>query len=325
MPFLFPLQLRDGRLAAAKRFIDTIVRDQHLSITKVIKRGPRFFVAEGICRHGLALLKICLFTRKDDNLTNEKFSREVLFLQYLQSSRVHRRLAAMTPHLIASGTAPRAWYLREYSQGKLQNVRGGNVRFRPSFFTQATLRLVGTLFGELQRIRAHELPGRFKLLLHTPDGIRKLMKFIKPYRGLIDRALGDGSQWKHIEKYLLANQDVYNSAPRVLVHQEPYAVHFIKHRHGWTLIDWENIGWGNPAHDYVVMWMRAAGHSRWQRALQRRVRRNVAYRHFDRLWEMEIVLQSCYNLISWYAYPQRKDMRALFVFSQQIIRSMILK
>lgn len=322
MPYLLPQQLKDSRLREAEEAIAQIVSTYRLRITKTIRRGPRYYVAEVMRNKRKALFKICLYRKDVDGLTNEKFGREVLFLDYLQTSR--RRLVRRTaPGVFALGTDPRAWYIREFITGKTQNISGGSIRFRPSFFSSANLRWLTRFFTELQDIRSSELPSGFRRLLHAPDFASQLLVFMQPHWSRIEKILGIPGARKSIRVYFLRNQHLYNSAPRCLVHQEPYADHLIKQGKTWRLIDWENIGWGNPVHDAMVIWMRASQHPSWQATFKKGMQRRLRPPTFDALWEMEMAIQAVFNVISWKFVSKKADMRHLFHFSKHIVREII--
>ena len=90
------------------------------------------------------------------------------------------------------------------------------------------------------------------------------------------------------------------------------------------LIDWENIGWGNPNHDPAVLWMRSSDHPAWQKKLYSKFKKHYwHYKRFDDLWTIEILIQSVFNLISYYFYPDKKDIAQLVKFSDQKIREIL--
>ncbi|MFC1688004.1 phosphotransferase [Patescibacteria group bacterium] len=314
--------LKAHRLKAAREYINTIIKQEGLTVQKVLRNGPRYYVAI-VSKNGIkALLKSCLFTSSVDFLTNEKFSREILFLRFLQKSK-HTMVRNVAPHIYASGLTPRAWYLREYISGQTQNIRGGNVRFNSSFYTGRRLSWIVKLFSALQSIKKSELPSDFKKLLYPPDFTKQLYKFMTPHWKRIEKTLGWSGISKTIQPYFRQRTNLYNTAPRVMVHQEPYGVHFIKQGGKMRLIDWENIGWGNPLHDYVVLWMRASQHPKWQKQFRAAVKKQVRLTSFDDLWKMEVIIQSVFNVVSWHFYSPKKDIVALVKFSKQNINHIL--
>ncbi len=314
--------LRKKRLAEAQRVIEGIIAREHVRVQDIMRNGPRYYIAWGTRGAQRVVFKICLFTDTVDHLTNEKFSREILFLHFLATSH-HATVRAGAPRLMNHGIRPRAWYVREFLSGKQQN-RGGSVRYAPSFFQLSTVRWIVRFFWSLQAIQKRELPASFLRLLYLPDLTHDLMKFMRPHWRLIGQFVGQQGVSKQIIRYLQSKGARYNNAPRVLAHQEPYADHFLKIRGGFHLIDWENIGWSNPLHDIVTIWMRAASRPDWQRALYRSFKkRSGSPAWFDELWEIETMIQSVFNIISYHFYPHKKDLRELTLFSKKNVHQIL--
>lgn len=309
-------------LKASRRFIKNLIISKRLSIKRIIKNGPRYFVAEITYKKKRALFKVCLYTPSTDFLTNEKFSREILFLRFISQSS-HTAIRRAVPALYASGVAPRAWYIREYIQGKPQNVEGGNVTIKKSFFTYKNVDWLISVFASLQEVTPRELSPAFKRLLYQPEFKSQILKFINPHWKRVNRVLKVPRASHVLRRYFLNHIGVYNRSPRVLVHQEPYGVHFIKQKNSIRTIDWENISWGNSAHDMAVVWMRASKHPRWQEILHQRTAKKSAYDNFQQLWELEIIMQSVFNIIGWHFYPKKADMAALFSFSKKQVNQFL--
>lgn len=315
--------IKKQRLDIALRIIKDILFAADFKITKRIKFGPRYYVAEGILDKKKTVFKICLFSDSVDHLTNEKFSREILFLNFIKHSSL-KILKVAAPHLYAFGLKPRAWYIREYLIGQTENIRGGNVRFKKRFFNQKSLDLIIQLFASLQQIKKSELPSNFKQLLYPPDFTRHLWRFIRPHWQRIEHYMKWPGLAKLIKKEFKKRAPIYNHAPHVLAHQEPYAPHFLRVNHGFRLIDWENIGWSNPTHDIVTLWMRAHQHPDWQKQLYQRFKRYWHhYKKFDDLWKIEVLIQSVFNVISWHFYNDKQDLAGLVKFSDKKIREIL--
>lgn len=244
------------RLDVARHIIKEILSYEGFIVNKKIKFGPRYYVAQGKYNSLPAIFKICLFSDSVDHLTNEKFSREIHFLNFIQNSK-HNKLKKAVPSVYASGIRPRAWYIRKNIIGRAQNLKGGNVRFKTNFFTQKNQEWFIALEKELQSIQNNELPSHFKKLLYPPDFTKHLWRFISPHWLRIETFMKWPGVARLIKKEFKQYAPIYNRAPRVLAHQEPYSCHILKTAKGLHLIDWENIGWSNPTHDIVALWMRA--------------------------------------------------------------------
>lgn len=323
MPRRETAKTKQKRLDIARHIIKNILTHEGFLITKKIKFGPRYFVAKGIHRKQPAIFKICLFSDSVDHLTNEKFSREILFLNYIQCSRFNKVKKA-APYVFASGINPRAWYIREYIKGQAQNISGGNVRFKKNFFDQKNLAWFIALVIDLQQIRSIDLPKNFKHLLYPPDFTKHLWRFISPHWQRIENYMKWPRISRLIKKEFKFHAPIYNKAPQVLAHQEPYSCHILKTRNRTRLIDWENIGWSNPTHDVVNIWMRAHQKPDWQKYLYQRFKRYYHhYKKFDELWTIEVLIQSVFNIIGYHFYNDKKDLVGLVKFSGKKIREIL--
>jgi len=310
-------KLKRKRLQIARHTISDILKEEGFKITKRIKFGPRFFVAQGIKNGKISLFKICLFTHSVDHDTNDNFSREISFLNFVGNSNLSF-LKKSTPQVSAHGLEPRSWYVREYLKGKAQNIKGGNVRFKKSFFNQKNLNWIIKFFTSLQSIKRKRLPVDFQRLLYPPDFNKHLWIFIKLHLNKLDQYFKSPGITKPIISRFKKYISLYNKSPQVLSHKEPYSCHFLKKENRFLLIDWENINWANPAHDPVVIWMRAYEHQKWQNTLYQRFRnRYQDQKNFDLMWTMEVFIQSFFNVISYQFYHDQKDLEGLTKFSDK--------
>lgn len=301
----------------ARRIIKKLLQKQNFRITKKIKFGTRYFIAQGVQDGKKALFKSCIYPPSYDHLTNEKFSREVLFLNFIQTSN-YKQLKKAAPHIFASDTAVRTWYIREFISGAVQNVSGGNVRFKNSFFTAKTLQWILDTFFELHSIQNRSLPSDFKKLLYAPQTLTYLWRFIGPQMDKIESYCN----WKGCGKLIKAAfnryEPLYRNASRVIAHQEPYAPHILNVNGQFKLIDWENIGWASITKDFSTIWMRSSQHPAWQRQLYKHLKQHYrSYSQFNRLWTITILLQSIFNVIGYFFYPTKRDFITLARFSRE--------
>ncbi|PIY96881.1 MAG: hypothetical protein COY66_02470 [Candidatus Kerfeldbacteria bacterium CG_4_10_14_0_8_um_filter_42_10] len=317
-------KIKKQRLQAAQDAINDILLKEGYRIIKELKYGPRFLLAEVTKRNQRALLKVCLFTNTLDKRTNLKFSREILFLKFLARSK-YRFLKKSVPKIYASGLVPRTWYIREYWPGKTQNVEGGDIRFKPSFFNKDNLDWVFKFFSALQSIKKKELPAELRKLLHRSYNFnRQLWRYLEPHFELIEGYLRQPGVTQQFRRTIKEYIPAYNRATQVLSHQEPYSAHFIKNDGGFTLIDWENINWVNPVHDPVALWMRAYDHPAWQHQLYLKFKRHYRnLRQFDELWIIETFTQSCFNIVSYYFHHDTEDLQGLAMFSEKKIKEIL--
>lgn len=278
---------------------------------RVIRRGPRYHIEQGARYGAPAIAKLSLRPRSQDHLTNEKFGREILWLQFLGGRRSSPLVRAV-PQLYAAATSPRAWYVREHITGTPFHAGNNEAQFTDRFFTSQNLRWLSALLYDLHHIKKNELPHPFRALLHQPELPQYLWRFIQPYARRIESFTHAPGLTQRLKPRVIALQDVFSRAPRVLGHQELYPAHVLQTRHGLRLIDWENIGWALPSYDWVTVWLRAFGHPSWQRSLYREYCRH--YRHYPQateLWRGTILLQSVFNVVGYHFYPVRRHFRPL--------------
>jgi len=323
MAFNETTKTKKERLKVARHIIRETISDEDFRVTKKIKFGPRYYVAQGTYCKLPSIFKICLFSDSVDHLTNEKFSREIHFLNFIQRSKFNKVKKA-APYVYASGIRPRAWYIRENIIGPSYNIGGGNVKFKDSFFTAKSLEWFFDLEMNLQQIKKRELPNNFKKLLYPPDFTKHLWRFISPHWQLIEKYMRWPGIARLIKKKFRFYAPIYNKAPQVLAHQEPYSCHILKTNKDLRLIDWENVGWSNPTHDIVTLWMRANKKPDWQKQLYYRFKKNRHnYKKFDELWTIEVLIQSVFNIIGYHFYDNKKDIIRLVKFSDKKIREIL--
>ncbi|XOU94223.1 MAG: hypothetical protein ACNFW9_05255 [Candidatus Kerfeldbacteria bacterium] len=311
--------------AYARKIIKEITNERSFVTTERIRFGPRYFVAKGNYQKYTSLFKIALYPKSYDHLTNEKFSREILFLNIIQNSKF-KNLKKSIPHIYDSSIKTRAWYFREYLTGKVQNINGGNIRFKDSFFTTAHLNWFINAFSELQNITLKDLPLQFKKLLYPHQTLEYLWRFISPDYKTLEKFIGIPGSTKDIHNIFLKNSKIYKNAPKVLAHQEVYSPHIININGQLKMIDWENIGWATPTNDIVAMWMRAHNHPNWQKKLKKSFQNKYKkYKQFDQLWDITVLVQSVYNVISYHHYFDKKDFEALAIFSGKMVKQILKK
>jgi len=307
----------------ARQLIKEITTGNNFKITKRIRFGPRFFVAEGKYQGHTALFKLCLFPKSYDHLTNEKFSREIIFLNFIQDSK-YSDLKKATPRIYASDIGTRAWYIREYLDGQAQNINNGNIRFINKFFTTKNYNWFIKTTSQLQKIKSQELPRNFKQLLFPPQTLKYLWRFIGKFHKYLDKFVKFPGATKKIHQQFIENGKIYRTAPRILAHQEIYSPHILCSNKYIKLIDWENIGWALPTHDIVTMWMRAHKHPAWQNKLKKyflKTYKNT--KNINKLWDITVLMQSTYNVISYHYYFDKKDFRPLAEYSAQMINKIL--
>ncbi|MDP3964436.1 MAG: phosphotransferase [bacterium] len=285
--------VRKKQLELARRHKAELIQHYGLRVKKILRNGPRFFVAECDMKHLPVVFKMCLYTKNIDPRTNHGIRREALTLKHFHKNgpTLFRK---STPKVYASGENPRSWYIREYLAGEPQNVKESNFTFKSSFFSKPTADFIVDFFISLHRAsQRFPEPLKKNFARHTLQtnvdliGWDKLEKFI---------------DLPHISAYakhfLYERERIFDSHQTVLTHYEPYASHFFKVSPKlFYIIDWENVDWGNPAHDISVIWHRSFHHPSWQSYLIKKFHQKTLYRRaFVDLFEVEVIFQSISNL-----------------------------
>lgn len=309
--------------ARARRIIKQLLENENFRIKKIIKFGSRYFIAVGKKDGRRALFKTCIYPRSYDHLTNQKFSREILFLQYINGSSL-QYLNKTAPSILSSSIDIRAWYIREYITGRTQNVSGGNIRFRRNFFGTKSRNWVLGILRELHSIKQDDLPYNFKKLLYAPQTLGYLWQFIEPSLPKVETFIKWPGAGKLIHKEFIRYGPIYRNKTRVLAHQELYAPHILEEQTWFRIIDWENVGWASIMKDVVTIWMRASKEPRWQRQLYLDFRQQYrTLKNFDELWDATVFVQSTFNVIGYFFYPDKRDFKELARFSGTILNSML--
>ena len=317
------LTIRRKHRQRARGIFKNVIADEGFEISKQIKFGARYYIAEGLHDNNKALFKSCIYPKSYDHLTNQKFSREVLFLDFLRGSRF-KIIKQTAPHIYASGTKTRAWYIREYVSGKVQNINGGNIRFKKDFFTPKSLRwTLDTLF-DLHRIKGRHLPTDFKKLLYTPQTLNYLWRFIGPYLDYVEHTIAIKESGKQIKELFNHYATTYKNTPRVLAHQELYAPHVIDVHGQFKIIDWENVGWASIVKDAVTIWMRAYQNPQWQHRLHTEFKKHYrSFKQFDDLWTATVLVQCVFNVIGYHFYNDKIDFKPMAQFSKKTLRAIL--
>ncbi|MFH0805174.1 MAG: phosphotransferase [Patescibacteria group bacterium] len=314
---------KQQQLGAARRAARELIAQSDYREAERPTVGPRYYLSSGSWQRHPARFKLCLYTRAADVFTFEKFSREVLFLAYIQRAGLPT-LRAAVPTVYQSGLTPRPWYVREDIGGQFQSTGGGIVRVRPSFYTASNLRWLSNVLSSLHRIKQSSLPQQFRRLLFQPDRAMHLWHHLQTLVPEIERVLHQPGVGLQLRSAIRQCATVYDRAPRVLAHQELYGCHFIRTERGFRLIDWENIGWSNPCHDAVVVWLRGHQHPAWQKKLFKTLRRRYrSYPRFTELWNAEVLIQCAFNVGSWRFFPDQRDFHALGQYCSRTLSNML--
>lgn len=303
------------QLQETKELVKCVLESHHLKLKRVIKNGPRYFIAECTKNSKKYVFKTCLYTKSFDPSTNSKFIREVLLLKYITESK-RKFLRQAIPKIYNYDTKKRIWYIREYIDGAPQNSTQGTVQFKPSFFTPATLKWIITFIKELQKINPQKIPNTLFRVARKYYPLSRTINYINMNKDDITKVIGQ-KEYRTIIDRLKSNQNIYNQAKLVLAHHELFASHFIKKGGGkFTLIDWENFGLSNAIHDLATIWMRASSNPAWQSKLLLEARNNwPSPRAYNSLFEIELLTQSLCNVSEINYVKNKRDFLPLAEFS----------
>lgn len=275
--------------------INDIFAKNNLRLSKILRFGPRFFIALCQKKKLKCVLKINLYERninQDTKTHNEHLAREAFFLKCVQQQKNFSFLKKSVPKIYDSDlTGQQTWYLKDYALGNLQNLSRSNFLFKNSFFTQENLNWVIKFFSELHCF-SQNLPLRMQKFFHYHS--------LADYLILInDQGVKNilGKKVNQILLFLKKQGKIFNQNQSALTHFEPYPVHFIRSKNNMKIIDWENVGWGNGAHDVAIIWLRAWQHQQWQKNLRKNFPLKTPLKnHWEELFKIEIIIQSVANL-----------------------------
>ncbi len=313
--------VRKKQLSAAKKNKDRIVKRYKLRIAKVNRNGPRFYVAKCWMNHLSVVFKTCLYVNRIDPRTNNGIRREIITLNHFHEHK-QTSFHQATPKIHHSNFKGRAWYIREYLDGEPQNIKESNFVFQPSFFKHETADWLVNFFAGMHKF-SQRFPAKLKKVYakHTLATNMELIGWHK-IPGFVDFPHAA----EQIKYRLIKNEALFDNHQSVLTHYEPYASHFFKYgKNKFYIIDWENVDWGNPAHDISVIWNRAFMHPGWQKYLLNNFKKQTLYKKaFDGLFEVEALLQGISNIDYFMrtTHPAEKPLRkkAVTFYQQNIIK-----
>ncbi|MBU0707718.1 aminoglycoside phosphotransferase family protein [Patescibacteria group bacterium] len=284
---------KKDRLLAAKKTQNDIIKKYNLKLLKIIRNGPRFFVAK--CQKGqhTVIFKICLYTDKVDPRTNHGIKREALTLKFFHTHPPELFRQA-TPKILEHNFAGRTWYIREYLDGEPQNVKDSNFVFTTDFFSKKSADWIANFFHKLH-YTSHRFPSKQKAIYakHTMETNIMLIGWYK-----VGGYFNFPQAAEKIKYFLFKHESLFDTYQNVLTHYEPYASHFFKYNDDdFYLIDWENVDWGNPAHDISIIWNRAFTRPEWQKFLLKQFMKHISFeKDFKDLFSVELVLQGVSNI-----------------------------
>lgn len=253
--------------------------------TKPFREGPRFYVIGGEYKGEKAIFKADLeASTKRLPKARLRLRREGIFLRHVRLEHV--------PKFYARGVEGEIfWLLEEWVPGESQELGESTFLIKDSFFTKQNLKFSLEFLIELHHLSEKPRPEFEKhFSRYTLAAYADLM--------LIDRSSLLGRQLAAKANTFVKKQHrLFNETQTVVTHHELYGPHIFVNHGEMNVIDWENVGWGNPAHDFVELWMRSFTHPSFQSKLfQRFYAAQKDKEVFDRLFRLEVILQGIGNL-----------------------------
>ena len=252
---------------------------------KTFRNGPRFFVVGGNCQGERVIFKSDIEAGpRRLRKARWRMQREAVFLEHAGIKHI--------PKFYKKGIWKKFfWVLEGWVSGESQELGESTFLIRDAFFSERNLNhLIGFLMS-LQQLGKNSPPQFEKQLPRYTLG--DYMNLIWNERShYVSESLSE-----RIAAFLKARHRIFNANQTAIVHHELYGPHIFTDEGEFNVIDWENVGWGNPAYDFVAIWIRSLFHKDFQAELFERFRaRQKDKRIFDELFRIEVVLQGVGNL-----------------------------
>ncbi|MCK4744701.1 hypothetical protein KAS41_01420 [Candidatus Parcubacteria bacterium] len=285
-----------------------IIDKYDLKITGELRLGMRYYIAEAKMGKQKAIFKINLQNRSDNQEAEQSYKqlkREIEFLNFIKKSGNDFLISALPDILYCGIDKNRIWYIKKYADGQIQSYKNSAFLFRQSFFNKKNINWLINFISNFENISKNKKVKRLKNLYQLT--LLDYKNFVaKPSKKINKIYFSNFNVSAAVDEFLKIREKKFNRTQNVLCHFEPYAAHFIKQKSGFCVIDWENIGWGNIAHDISIIWNRAFLNPAWQKKLISELNKNLKNSDFQKLFEIEILIQSLGNLVFWH-YNKNKN------------------
>jgi len=252
-----------------------------LKVLETFREGPRFYIVGGEYQGERVVFKADVEGPSGESTRARlKLRREAAFLESVKLESI--------PRFFAKGTYQGYfWLIEEWVPGESQEWGESTFLFKPTFFTPQNLDLSLGFLGALQG------------LFPTDGGLFKRYT-LADYEAVVvsdkDKIIGKNLARK-VKDFVAARHKLFDGNQTVVTHHELYSPHIFVEGRELNVIDWENVGWGNPAYDFTELWMRSFTHPDFQKELWARFRHSQDDQEtFDQLFSLETVLQGLGNL-----------------------------
>jgi len=284
-----------------KKEVDQILTKQQITLTKILRLNNRFLVARGRKQHQLVTFKILISNNHyEQDKVGQSITREANFLNFLQSSGT-TLIKNSVNNIIAFKKTEHSWYVKNFLPGKSQKVKGSGWLFNEQFFNAKNLNWLTNFYQDIYRLSTTlplNLTKEFRKsnLIHYEIFLEweNIIAFAEIAKLPLKKDLG------RIKRFLISHRKIFDCSQTVVNHFEPYADHIITQKNRTALIDWENVSYGDVAHDPAVIWLRAFNRPAWQKQL---VKNFSVWPNFKQLFNLHVILQSLGNIRYFFDSP----------------------
>ncbi|MBU1037124.1 hypothetical protein KKF32_03745 [Patescibacteria group bacterium] len=274
--------------------IKQILTKHKLTSTKVIRLSNRFLVIKGKLKSQKVIFKILISQNQyEQDKAGQALIKEVKFLNFLQNKGT-KIIKQSVNRIIDYQKNKHSWYLKNWLPGQSQKVIGSGWFFKDNFFTTKNVEYLSCFYNDLYQL-SESLPADLQKIF-TRSKLSDYENFIDWKNLLIFLRLANLPIKKDVDKikkFIIRHRKIFDSQQNVINQYEPYADHLLTHKNKTAIIDWENVNFGDIAHDLAVVWLRAFNHPDWQKSLVNNFK-HLPY--FKELMNLQIVIQSVSNI-----------------------------
>lgn len=260
---------------------------------EIWRNGPRFKV-ELIEEDGKKIVRKELLD-KNNTWAGNALAKEIAFLRWGETL-TDSTLKETLPKIYDYGESDSdLWYQREYTVGNFQNKEPSRFLLKESFFTERISLVLAAYLNRLHQ-SSDGLPSYLTDCFRTSYSLTNFARCIA-WERVTAEFLTDDERWK-IKQLIAEKEELFNRNQVKLCHYEFYGTHLLFTSEGrLKVIDWENVGLSNIAHDLVTIYLRGFTNPKWQSTLIRLYRETVGDSElFDFLFKIEVLFQSLGNI-----------------------------
>ena len=228
---------------------------------------------------------------KNNTWAGNALAKEIAFLRW-GKTLADRRLKESLPSLYDYGDSPDdLWCRREYTEGQFINEEPSCFLLKEDFLNDATPAVLADFLSRLHRASV-DLPSYLSHCFQTSYSLTNFARCLA-WERVSAEFLTDDERLK-IKQLIAENEELFNRNQTKLCHYEFYGTHLLlTPDNKLKVIDWENVGLGNIAHDLATIYLRGFTNPKWQSELVRFYGETVGDRAvFNFLFRVEVLFQS---------------------------------